>query len=159
MAMHHHLQCDLFLYNSYHGIQDRSQEGNNSRFSTPKLLKATFSRGEQWECRLLSWLDRKDLLLRVTGSVLEGQDIQEIIELEEREHFFISGLAFRPPNADFESSFQVNGQLPIRFSTVKPDLVEIRREESGFVRWQVIDAKSSSNVKVCQIVVKAYIYL
>ena len=156
--MHHHLQCNLFLYYSYHGNQKSSREDNDLKTLAPKLLKATFNRGEQWERRLLDWLDRKGLLLRVTGSILEVQDIQEIIELEDRERFFISGLAFRPPNAIFESRFRENGNTPVHFSIAKPDLVEVRKEKSGIIRWQVIDAKSSSNVKVRRIVVESSLY-
>ena len=81
--------------------------------------------------------------------MLEGQDLQEVIELDERDHFFVSGLALKPPNVVFEAMFRSKGHNPVRFGIAKPDLVEVRRERNGSIRWQVIDAKSSSDVKVC----------
>ena len=113
-----------------------------------EILKATFTRGEHWEASLLTWLDEQDLLLKVAGSVLEGQDVQEIIEIDERDHFFVTGLVFRPPESAFVAKFRANGRDPVQFSIAKPDLLEVRKEKDGSIRWQVIDAKSSSDVKV-----------
>lgn len=74
--------------------------------------------------------------------------MQEVIEIDERDHFFVTGLVLKPPDAAFKAFFRANGHNPVQFSIAKPDLLEVRKEKDGTIRWQVIDAKSSSNVKV-----------
>ncbi|KAL5483134.1 hypothetical protein ACEPAI_8363 [Sanghuangporus weigelae] len=156
LAVHHHLQCDLFLYNSYHGPVASNSFGSKSnprlrkRTEPPELLKATFSRGNRWEETLFSWLDRKNLLLRVLSNVLSGREIEEIIELalDERDHFYVAGLSFEPPVGAFESRYhrESGKRSVVEFGIAKPDLVEIRRDNDG-IWWRVIDAKSSADVK------------
>ncbi|KAH8115406.1 hypothetical protein DFH11DRAFT_1759716 [Phellopilus nigrolimitatus] len=144
LAVHHHLQCDLFLYNSYHGTSKNSARHWQE---SSELTRATLSRGDKWESSLFAWLDGKGLLLQVLGGFLEGPEIQEVIEIDERDHFFVSGLSFVPPASAFESKFRANHRAPVRFGVAKPDLVEIRKEKDGTIRWQVVDAKSSVAVK------------
>ncbi|KAI5119162.1 hypothetical protein M0805_008645 [Coniferiporia weirii] len=143
LAVHHHLQCDLFLYNSYNGL---GEVGTARHPRLSETTKATFSRGDKWEATLFAWLDKKGLLLEVLGGNLEGHEIQEVIEIDERDHFFVSGLSFAPPTDAFATKFRINNRQPVRFGLAKPDLVEIRKER-GVIRWQVVDAKSSAEVK------------
>lgn len=121
---------------------------SNRRPELSELTKATFSRGDKWESTLFSWLDAKGLLLTILGGSLEGQEIEESIDIDERDHFFVAGLSFIPPANAFESKFRENGQTPIQFGVAKPDLVEIQKQEDGTISWRVIDAKSSAEVKV-----------
>ncbi|KAL5512604.1 hypothetical protein ACEPAG_3257 [Sanghuangporus baumii] len=156
LAVHHHLQCDLFLYNSYHGSVASNSVGSKSnlrhtrRTEPSELLKATFSRGNRWEETLFAWLDRKNLLLHVLSNVLSGREIEEIIEiaLDERDHFYVAGLSFEPPVEAFESRYHRESRKSVvEFGIAKPDLVEIRRDNDGTIWWRVIDAKSSADVK------------
>ncbi|EJD07958.1 uncharacterized protein FOMMEDRAFT_73019 [Fomitiporia mediterranea MF3/22] len=147
LAVHHHLQCDLFLCNSYHGSESYRSNGARSRPTPSELTKAILSRGDRWESTLFSWLDENNLLLRVLGGSLTGEEIQEVVEIDERDHFFVAGLSFVPPASAFEKKFRAKGRNPVQFGVAKPDLVEIKKEKDGTILWQVVDAKSSAEVK------------
>ena len=72
----------------------------------------------------------------------------ENILADDREHFFIAGLRFWPPQERLSERFRVLGTQPVTFGLSKPDLVEIVRKGEKVV-WKVIDAKASKAVKVC----------
>lgn len=159
LAIHHHLQCDLYLYNTYNGSQhlDDHNDAAGAQFGsdvTSTITAAHLSRGNDWETKLLSWLDKKCLLVRVASSALEGDDLQALVDctLDEREHFFISGLALKPPSKALQRNFQEHGNAhqSVQFGVAKPDLLEIKFED-GIVKWQVIDAKASDSVKVSSV--------
>jgi hypothetical protein len=145
LATHHHLQCDLFLYNVYHGS---SSDYRHAAANTSELTKAQFERGNDWEGSLLAWLDEQGLLLTVRSSVLDADDFKAIIEFDDRDHFYVTGLSFWPPQAAFDQEFLRAGALPVSFGLFKPDLIEITRMPAGTVTWRVIDAKASKGVKV-----------
>ena len=147
LAAYHHFQCDLYLHNTYNTPSRRGKSGNPGQPEPSELTKATLNRGNTWETKLFSWLDDNGLLLRVYGGFLDGDGIREVISVDERDHFFVAGLSFVPPADTFERKFRERGHKPVRFGVAKPDLVEIKRVGND-VLWQVVDAKSSGNVKV-----------
>jgi len=112
-----------------------------------ELSKAQFERGNDWEATLFSWLDERNMLLTVISRPLDGDDLRELIELDDRDHFFIAGLSFWPPKDKLNAEFARAGTSPVEFGLFKPDLLEICKEE-GTVTWKVIDAKASKDVKV-----------
>ncbi|RDB25120.1 hypothetical protein Hypma_007621 [Hypsizygus marmoreus] len=142
LAVHHHLNCDLYLHNVYHS-QPRLQSGFQD---VPELSKAQFQRGNDWEESLFAWLDHENLLLRVPSAPVDPDCLLENIQADNRNHFFIAGLTFRPPHDALKARFVEAGTEPIIFGLAKPDLLEIIRIEAG-VRWRVIDAKASAGVK------------
>lgn len=160
VAIHHHLRCELYLHNTYHASpatpatpnsKGKGKEKNGSPGVT-ETAKATMARGNDWEKALLRWLDEQGLLLRVMCTNLNGDEIQELIELNEgRDHFFVAGLAFSPPKEAFEERFREYDRKPVGFSIAKPDLLEVKKGEDEVIRWRVIDAKSSMDVKVSSI--------
>ncbi|TDL18051.1 P-loop containing nucleoside triphosphate hydrolase protein [Rickenella mellea] len=152
LAAYYHFQCDLFLHRSYHSF-----DGGKPRAQPSELSKAQFERGGGWESSLLKWLDDEGLLLNVLSGLLEGSDIQEMIELDDRHHFFITGLSFWAPQAALAKEFKGRGQQPVRFGIAKPDLIEIKKTHDGNIWWQVIDAKSSKAVKTSHHV-QIYLY-
>lgn len=141
LAIHHHLSCDLYLHNAYHRKQSRDfyQE-------TPEILDAQFQRGNNWEKLVLKWLDRENLLLTVPSVPLDPSCLLENIEADGRDHFFIAGLTFIPPQSELNKRFVVDAE-PVTFGLAKPDLLEIIRTQEGVI-WKVIDVKASANVKV-----------
>lgn len=151
LAIHHHLKCDLFLHNSYHGHEIgsfRKKSGKIKESKVGELVKAQFKRGNAWEKALFAWLDAQGLLLHVHSSgPLEPSEIKDIISFDERPHFFIAGLYFKPPSDAFAGRFAGNGFTPVEFGIAKPDLLEVKRA-NGKTQWQVIDAKASKEVKV-----------
>jgi hypothetical protein len=94
------------------------------------------------------------MLLTVMAPPLDGDDLRDLIMLDERDHFYIAGLSFWPPKDKLAAEFARAGTTPVEFSLFKPDLLEIIREEDGFITWRVIDAKASKGIKVkCLMVV------
>lgn len=155
LAIHHHLQCDLYLHNVYYGPPRSTYEQDNVAIATDAspgvtstITAAHLSRGNDWEAKLLSWLDSEGLLMRVASGVLDGDDVQSLIELalDERDHFFIAGLTLQPPMDALRSKSQGHA-LPVQFGVAKPDLIEVKMDKTGKATWQVIDAKASSDVK------------
>lgn len=145
LANYHHFNCDLYLNNIYN---DRSVEKSvKSAKAVDEVSKAQFKRGNDWEACLFTWLSEHDLLLRVPSNPLVAADLIENLALDEREHFFVAGLSFCPPEKEFAKRFALAGNAPVNFGIAKPDLLEIKRTPNG-VTWKVIDAKASSGVKV-----------
>ena len=145
LASAHHLNCDLYLHHVYHG----SPDSQHNRLSTPsELSKAQFARGNDWEWTLFRWLDEEGLLLTVHSGALGADDIFEIIQFDDRDHFFVAGLTFRPPKDALAAEFLKAGTDPVAFGLAKPDLVEIRRSQDGTIIWTIIDAKASQSMKV-----------
>ena len=147
LATHHHLGCDLYLHQTYWGTDPSKRS-----LSTPsELSKAQFERGNEWESALFTWLDEEGLLLRVFSSALEASEIEDIIQFDERDHFFVAGLSFWPPNEVLAAEFARTSASPFKFGLAKPDLLEITRDDSGNVTWKVVDAKASQEMKVGEI--------
>ena len=145
LANHHHFHCDLYLHYIYHGTEDAP----SSTASGPsELAKAQFERGIDWETGLYKWLDDQELLLTVESGVLDVLALQTLIEYDERDHFFITGVAFWPPNDAFAERYDREGNVPVKFGLAKPDLLEVRKTQDGTVLWRIIDAKSSKEMKV-----------
>jgi hypothetical protein len=157
LAIHHHLNCDLYLHYVYHGTADESDaaavsvEADDADASTPHapsaLLKAQFERGLDWERRLFQWLDDADELLTIVSPRTDGKALLATLECDARTHFFVAGLAFTPPNAAFAQTYDRAGAEPVVFGTAKPDLLEIRRRADGVIVWRVVDAKASKGMK------------
>jgi hypothetical protein len=149
LAVYQHLNCDLYIYN----VSSASASSGSPGSSSPsEISRAHCKRGLDWETALYSWLDRSDLLLKVPSMPLEGRSLLENILADDRDHFFITGLVFWPPQAKIAEKFEAEGTQPLAFGLAKPDLLEIRRTEDG-IMWRVIDAKASRYVKVtlCEI--------
>jgi hypothetical protein len=143
LAVHQHLECDLYIHNVYN-CSTISTMGSDS---PSELAKAQFKRGIDWETSLYSWLDQSNLLLKVPSIPLEPQGLLENILVDDRRHFFITGLVFSPPNANLKPRFVQAETQPIIFGKAKPDLLEIKRIGDE-IHWRVIDAKASKHVKV-----------
>ncbi|KAJ7476303.1 hypothetical protein B0H11DRAFT_1727332 [Mycena galericulata] len=139
LATHFHLDCDLYLHNIYRPRGTEAKEPS-------ELTKANFKRGLDWEqsC-LLPFLDRVNLLLTVPSVPLDGNVLRANIEADDREHFFVAGIEFWPPQ-EFIQRFLDRGVEPVHFGVAKPDLLEITRTPLG-VTWTVIDVKASKTVK------------
>ena len=138
LAIHHHLKCDLYLHNSYHDSRRTRKPTKRNDDATTELTKAQFQRGNEWERALNSWLDAEGLLIHVRSTgPLTPAELQDIIEFEDRPHFFISGLYFDPPNSAFADRFEANGFRSVKFGVAKPDLVEVKRLD-GKIQWQEI---------------------
>ncbi|KAJ7686577.1 hypothetical protein B0H17DRAFT_1204242 [Mycena rosella] len=142
LAVHHYLNCDLFLHNVYH------RRAKSDAHSEPsELAKANFERGLDWEqtC-LFPFLDRENLLLTVPPAPVDADILSANIEADDRDHFFVAGVAFWPP-PELTQRFVDAGEYPVTFGLAKPDLLEITRTPNGITRWKVIDAKASKAVK------------
>ncbi|PPQ63036.1 hypothetical protein CVT24_005982 [Panaeolus cyanescens] len=146
LAEHQHRQCDLFIYKTYHQPSLTPLSGKQPRTGTAELTKAQFQRGMDWEGVLFTWLRQSGLLLRVPAIPLEPSHLLENIQLDDRQHFFISGLSFKPPQEQLNSIYEEMGENPVDFGLAKPDLLEITKTASG-IQWRVIDAKASKYVK------------
>ncbi|KDQ50871.1 hypothetical protein JAAARDRAFT_211450 [Jaapia argillacea MUCL 33604] len=148
LATYHHLSCDLYLHSIYHASDpDPSSIPILPKSAPTSLALAQFTRGLTWESHLFSTLDSSNLLLTVHSHPLTGLEIADIISFDDRDHFFVAGLTFWPPQDKLEAEFRNKGSTPVRFGLAKPDLVEIRREGDGRVVWEAVDAKASSAVK------------
>lgn len=143
IAIYHHLNCDLYLWNTYNDPLTKSESAQRS----PELSKAQYHRGEEWETTLLAWLDRSNLLLRVPSFPTEASDLMENILLDDRDHFFIAGLQFWPPQDALNKRYEALGLPSVKFGLAKPDLIEIVRKD-GKAIWKVVDAKASKAIKV-----------
>ncbi|KAJ7772068.1 hypothetical protein DFH07DRAFT_214825 [Mycena maculata] len=142
LATYHHLNCDLYLHDVYH----RRDKMKPSGAQDSELAKANFERGLDWEqCCLLPFLDRENLLLTIPPMPVDGAVLGANIEADERDHFFIAGLAFWPPR-ELAQRFLDAGTDPVTFGLAKPDLLEITRTPHG-ITWKIIDAKASKAVK------------
>ncbi|KAF8146877.1 hypothetical protein K438DRAFT_1910626 [Mycena galopus ATCC 62051] len=119
LAAYHHLCCDLYLRNVYY--RDKTQ--------------TTFS-----------FLDEQDLLCTIPPAPVDGNVLTANIEADERDHFFVAGVAFWPP-PELTQRFLDAGTAPVKFGLAKPDLLEITRTPSGVTTWKVVDAKASKAVK------------
>ncbi|KAF9486004.1 hypothetical protein BDN70DRAFT_902787 [Pholiota conissans] len=143
LAVHQHLNCDLYIHNVYNKVLPDLK----TRPASPsELAKAHFKRGNDWESVLYSWLDDEQLLLKVPAVPLQADSLLENILADERDHFFITGLCFWPPQAQLNDRFLQVGAEPLNFGLAKPDLIEIKRTKEG-IQWRVIDAKASKHVK------------
>ncbi|KIK67555.1 hypothetical protein GYMLUDRAFT_37712 [Collybiopsis luxurians FD-317 M1] len=146
LAGYHHYNCDLFIYNTYHGLEGPKVPFRRVQEPVTKLEAAQFQRGQDWEACLMSWLDKENLLLTVPSVPLRGRDLVENILADDREHFFIAGISFFPPQEHFDELYRQAGLQSVKFGLAKPDLVEITRLPEG-IMWKVIDAKASRAVK------------
>ncbi|KAJ7188762.1 hypothetical protein C8R46DRAFT_1055706 [Mycena filopes] len=140
LAVHHHLSCDLYLHNVYH------RRGKLDARDPTELAKANFERGLEWEATLFAFLDEENLLLTIPPTPVDGDVLSANIEADERDHFFVAGVAFWPPS-ELRNRFLEANADPVNFGLAKPDLLEITRSPSGVVTWKVIDAKASKAVK------------
>jgi len=148
LAVHQHLNCDLYVHNVYHGTSASASASPEAGTSSPsELSKAQYKRGLDWESSLYSWLDRSNLLLKVPSIPLDAESLLENILADEREQLFIAGLTFWPPQASLAKRFTQERTEPLNFGLAKPDLLEIRRSANG-IQWRIIDAKASRHVKV-----------
>ncbi|KAJ6589935.1 hypothetical protein DFH09DRAFT_219264 [Mycena vulgaris] len=141
LAVHHYLNCDLYLHNTYH------RRGKSYDAQDPtELAKANFERGLDWEqACLLPFLDRENLLLTVPPAPVDAGILSANIEADDRDHFFVAGVAFWPP-PELRQRFLDTGNDPVDFGLAKPDLLEITRTQRG-ITWKVVDAKASKAVK------------
>jgi hypothetical protein len=140
IAVHHHLSCDLYLHNVYYRDKGSAQDPS-------ELAKANFERGLEWEELLFSFLDQENLLLTIPPAPVDGNVLSANIEADDRDHFFVTGVAFWPP-PELKQRFLDAGTDPVNFGLAKPDLLEITRMPSGVITWKVVDAKASKAVKV-----------
>ncbi|KAG6902770.1 hypothetical protein C0995_011918 [Termitomyces sp. Mi166 len=143
LAVHHHYNCDLYLHNVYHRPEIKNSSTSQE---LSELTGARFKRGIDWESYLFTWLDRQHLLLTVPSSPLDAAVLYENIQADTRDHFFIAGLSFLPPQEMLDERFHGAGKNSVKFGLAKPDLLEIFRTQDG-IKWKVIDAKVSSRVK------------
>ncbi|KAJ6593412.1 hypothetical protein B0H19DRAFT_921449 [Mycena capillaripes] len=141
LAAHHHLRCDLYLHNVYH----RTSRDSRKAEDPSELTKANFERGLDWEELLFSFLDRENLLLTIPPTPVDGNILSANIEADDRDHFFVAGVAFWPP-PELRQRFLDAGTDPVNFGLAKPDLIEINRTPLG-ITWKVVDAKASKAVK------------
>ncbi|KAG2016116.1 hypothetical protein CC2G_009317 [Coprinopsis cinerea AmutBmut pab1-1] len=147
LAVHHHLNCDLYLHNVYHKKNPRPSTSTAIQDASEKaLLEARYKRGLEWESTLYSWLDESNLLLKVPSTPVEAGILMENILADDRDHFFITGLTFKAPADQLVRRFAQHGHDPVNFGLAKPDLIEVRRTATG-ARWKVIDAKASQAIK------------
>lgn len=145
LSVYQHLNCNLYIHNVYNG----SSQGTPDTTSSPsELTKAQCQRGLDWETSLYSWLGRSHLLLKVPSIPLEASSLLENIQADDRNHFFITGLSFWPPQARLAEMFAHTQTEPFNFGLAKPDLLEIKRTNDGVITWRVLDAKASKHVKV-----------
>ncbi len=145
LAIYQHLNCDLYIHNIYNGA--KGSAGTELSSSPSELTKAHYKRGLEWESVLYAWLDDSDLLLKIPQIPVEGDTLLENIFADDRNHFFITGLTFWPPETQLAEKFKESLSPPLHFGLAKPDLLEIRRTNDG-IQWRVIDAKASQHVKV-----------
>ena len=143
IAIYHHLNCDLYLWNMYN--EPLATKGPQE---ISELCQAQWHRGEEWESTLFAWLDKSNLLLRVPPIPIGGDVLVENILADDREHFFVADLCFWPPHDRLTERFEAIGNRPVNFGLAKPDLVEVVHRENKIV-WKVIDGKASKAVKVC----------
>lgn len=144
LATFHYNHCELYLWNAYN-----SQHTDIKGSSNPNpLTNAQFERGVDWEDSIVSWLDAQGLLLSLSGPILTGDNIVSILQLEDRERFFVYGLKFQSPSFEEEFDKRLNGSRVVNFGVAKPDLVEFRRSADNRLTWKVIDAKASKKAKV-----------
>jgi hypothetical protein len=146
LAVYHHNHCELYLWNTYRGKPALFRK--DVADEPAPLTKAHFERGNEWERSLISWLDREGLLLALGAPLLTGEDLTSLVQLEERNRFFVYGLKFQSPNFDEDFERYGNGSRRVNFGVAKPDLVEFTRTEDGHFLWQVVDAKASKRAKV-----------
>ncbi|KAJ7099528.1 hypothetical protein B0H15DRAFT_878098 [Mycena belliarum] len=141
LAVHHHLSCDLYLHNIYY------RRAKADAQDPSELAKANFERGLDWESCLFSFLDGPgiDLLLTVPPTPVDADTLRANIEADDRDHFFVAGVAFWPP-PELNKRFLDAGSDPVNFGLAKPDLLEITRTPHG-ITWKVVDAKGSKAVK------------
>ncbi|KAL0060392.1 hypothetical protein AAF712_012843 [Marasmius tenuissimus] len=156
LGTYHHFNCDLYLHNVYHGLEDAASS-TTAQPRTSAISQARFSRGLSWEHCLIDWLDNENLLVKVDAVPKSGDDIKSHIDWDERSRFFIAGLAFWPPQEQFDLMFQERQKKPVNFGLMKPDLLEIVRVGNGVKVWRVIDAKASSSSKTSHHV-QIYLY-
>lgn len=97
----------------------------------------------------MAWLDEENLLLTIPSRPLRGEELVENILADDREHFFVAGISFMPPQEQLDEMYREAGLESVKFGLAKPDLVEITRLSDDRVMWKVIDAKASRLVKVC----------
>ncbi|KAJ3748603.1 hypothetical protein DFH05DRAFT_580966 [Lentinula detonsa] len=146
LARYHHYNCELFIYNTYNGVENPRAHIDQAHDSPTMLDAAQFKRGNDWEAHLLTWLDEENLLLTVPSHPLKGEDFVENVLADERDHFFVSGISIMPPQEHFDEMYRKAGLEPVKFGLAKPDLIEVVRSQDG-VMWKVIDAKASRAVK------------
>jgi hypothetical protein len=140
LAVYQHRNCDLYIHNVASGTAPGTS-------TSSEVEKAHYKRGLDWESVLYAWLDQADLLLRVPSVPLEATGLLENILADGRDHFFIAGVSFWPPQAKLAERFTAQGTHPLPFGMAKPDLLEIQWTE-GRIAWRVIDAKASRYVRV-----------
>ena len=114
LSVHAHLQCDLYLHQSYHhGSANTEAAHVIERSESPAAISlAAFTSGNAWESTLLTHLDQLGLLLTNSGPPLSGLEIASIIELDNRPHVFVAGITFWPPPDRLAEEYAKHGVKP-----------------------------------------------
>ncbi|KAH6876936.1 hypothetical protein BKA70DRAFT_1127786 [Coprinopsis sp. MPI-PUGE-AT-0042] len=147
VAKYQHLQCDRYLHHiTRSSFSKNSRDRGAAEASVEDVAQPYIARGHSWERKLISWLEDSKYLLTVPSTIATSISLRENILADDREHFFVAGVVFNPPNGVLAQRFAEQGEIPVIFRTMKPDLLEIRREKGRMV-WTVIDAKASNFVK------------
>ncbi|KAH6869217.1 hypothetical protein BKA70DRAFT_1131921 [Coprinopsis sp. MPI-PUGE-AT-0042] len=157
VSKYQHLQCDLYLHHiTRSSFSKRSRDNVAVDDSVDDVAQPHIARGHIWERKLMAWLEDGNHLLTVPSNIATSITLRENILADDREHFFVAGIVFNPPNDVLAQQFTEQGEIPVIFRTMKLDLLEIRREK-GRIVWTVIDAKASSFVKTTH-QIQVYLY-
>jgi len=146
-----HFACQLQLWKSFH-------EGHRpgARTRPPAIKRAHMERGYRWEKRIVERLDARNLILRFSSTT----SLQEQIERDKRDHFYIIGSSFRNPGL-FRDEYISRNQKPVKFGTFKPDFIEVwKRTTDGkpVIEYHVIDAKASYKGVHVQLFSRGFLY-
>lgn len=113
LSKHTHLQCDLYLHQSYHRGTTANTEASptviNDCESPAAISLAAFTSGNGWESTVMEHLDQHGLLLNKSSPPLSGSEIASIIGLDDRAHFFVAGITFWPPSDRLAEEYAKHG--------------------------------------------------
>ena len=157
LAIYHQNHCEWYLHQSFHRSPPAPAQGGVTAPSgdprgvaAPAITTAHFQRGIEWETRLLDHLEQRGQLLRLPPQTITQEQIRDIIieSVSEKNICYISNVIFQSPSFEEELAELRSAPFPHQlFGVAKPDLIQVNRLETGEIRWEVIDAKSSSSVK------------
>ena len=153
MGAHYSTQCDKYLVLKGMNSEEIHAKIFKSEFErvkdAPKRQKDIFQKGLDWEEKILDSLP--DIIYFENDSTKSLSFLIDLPFSEEQNTKLMNGQSIFLYNTQFDIPPTYKSNLSreeIRFSVIRPDFLQLTKDEEGILKIFVIDAKASADMKL-----------